>query len=69
MNWDFIKGNWIQIKGEIKSRWADLTDDEISQIDGEREKFVGLVQEKYGLAKSDAEERVDAFIKSVKSAA
>jgi len=69
MNWDFIKGNWTQIKGEIKSRWADLTDDEISQIDGEREKFVGLVQEKYGLAKSDAEEQVDAFIKSVKSAA
>ena len=69
MNWDFIKGNWTQIKGEIKSRWADLTDDEISQIDGERENFVGLVQETYGLAKSDAEEPVDAFIKSVKSAA
>ncbi|MEE4187670.1 MAG: CsbD family protein [Roseobacter sp.] len=69
MNWDIIKGNWTQFTGEIKAKWADLTDDELSQIDGEREKFVGLIQEKYGLAKSDAEEQVDAFIKNVKATA
>ncbi|WP_300036324.1 CsbD family protein [uncultured Roseobacter sp.] len=69
MNWDIIKGNWSQMTGEIKSKWGELTEDEISEASGEREKFVGLVQEKYGLAKADAEHQVDEFFRSVKNAA
>ncbi len=69
MNWDIIKGNWSQMTGEIKSKWGDLTDDEIAEANGEREKFVGLIQEKYGMAKSDAEAQVDRFFAELKSAA
>ena len=38
-----------------------MTDDELQQIDGEREKFVGKVQEKYALARDEAEEQVDEW--------
>ena len=69
MNWDIIKGNWSQMTGEIKAKWGDLTDDEIEQAAGEREQFVGLIQEKYGTAKSDAEAEIDRFFADVKSAA
>lgn len=69
MNWDIIKGNWSQMTGEIKAKWGDLTDDEIEQAAGEREQFVGLIQEKYGMAKSDAEAEIDRFFADVKSAA
>ncbi|HEY9040026.1 MAG TPA: CsbD family protein [Roseovarius sp.] len=61
MNWDTIKGNWKQLTGEAKSQWGKLTDDDIQQAEGEREKLVGKVQERYGLAKDEAERQVDEF--------
>ncbi|MBK5260250.1 MAG: CsbD family protein [Thermoanaerobaculia bacterium] len=49
--WEQTKGNWHQIKGAVKAKWNDLTDDEIDQMKGERERIVGKIQEKYGEAK------------------
>jgi len=49
--WDQVKGNWNQFRGSIKSKWNDLTDDDIDQMKGEREKIVGKIQERYGKAK------------------
>ena len=59
MNWDIIKGKWAQAKGEVKSKWGDLTDDDLTQINGEREKLAGKLQERYGWAKEKAEEEID----------
>ncbi len=61
MNWDTIKGNWKQLTGEAKSQWGKLTDDDVQQAEGDREKLVGKVQERYGLAKDEAERQVDEF--------
>ncbi len=61
MNWDTIKGNWKQMTGEAKSQWGKLTDDDVQQAAGERDKLVGKVQERYGLAKDEAERQVDEF--------
>lgn len=61
MNWDIIKGNWKQLTGAAKSQWGELTDDDIQQAAGEREKLVGKVQERYGIAKDEAERQVDEF--------
>jgi uncharacterized protein YjbJ (UPF0337 family) len=58
MNWDQIKGNWKQVKGEIKKQWGDLTDDDLEVMGGERDKLVGRIQVRYGVAKEDAERRV-----------
>ena len=69
MNNDILKGNWKQLTGEIKSKWGQLTEDEIQQADGERDKFVGLIQERYGMAKADAETEVDRFFAELRSAA
>lgn len=61
MNWDTIKGNWKQMTGEAKTQWGKLTDDDIQQAEGERDKLVGRVQERYGIAKDEAERQVDDF--------
>lgn len=61
MNWDQVKGNWHQVKGTIKTHWGRLTDDELDQIDGEREKLVGKIQERYGIAREEAEKQVNSF--------
>ena len=61
MNWDQVKGNWKQMTGSVKSQWGDLTDDEIQQADGDREKLAGKIQERYGIEKAEAERQVDEF--------
>ena len=55
MNGDTLKGQWHQIKGEIKNQWGKLTDSDIDQIEGNGEKLVGKLQERYGYAKDQAE--------------
>lgn len=59
MNWDIIKGKWKQTMGSAKSKWGELTDDDLQQVEGDRDKLVGKVQEKYGLARNEAEKEVD----------
>ena len=58
MNWDRIAGQWKQLKGSVKERWGDLTDDHIEQVEGQREKFVGIIQEQYGITRDEAEKQV-----------
>ena len=61
MNWDEIKGNWKQMTGNVKQQWGKLTDDDIAVIDGHREELVGKVQERYGIAREEAEKQVDEW--------
>jgi uncharacterized protein YjbJ (UPF0337 family) len=56
-----LKGKWTQFKGTVKQRWGRLTDDEIDQIEGERERLVGKIQEKYGKSREEAEREVDDY--------
>lgn len=61
MNQDILKGKWNQVVGEIKAQWGDLTDDELTEIDGNRQKLMGKLQEKYGYTRDEAERQVDRF--------
>ena len=63
MNWDKISGQWKQFKGKAKEKWGKLTDDEIDVIQGKRDQLVGKIQERYGVAKDQAEKDVDAWAK------
>ena len=55
MNADILKGKWQQLKGEARVQWAKLTDDDLDQIEGNSEKMVGKLQERYGYAKDQAQ--------------
>ncbi|MCA9158824.1 MAG: CsbD family protein [Planctomycetales bacterium] len=61
MNWDQIKGNWKQFTGQAKQQWGKLTDDDLSVVAGKRDELVGKVQERYGIAKEEAEKQVKEF--------
>lgn len=62
MNWDIIEGKWEQMKGAVKEKWGDLTDDDLQQMAGKRDKMAGKLQEKYGWTKDQAErELTDLF--------
>jgi uncharacterized protein YjbJ (UPF0337 family) len=61
MNWDQIEGKWKQLKGRVRETWGDLTDDDLDSIGGKRDRLAGLVQEKYGVAKDEAERQIASF--------
>jgi uncharacterized protein YjbJ (UPF0337 family) len=63
MNWDQIQGKWKQTKGSVKQQWGKLTDDDLEYIAGKRDNFIGRLQERYGIAKEEAQKRVDDWAK------
>jgi uncharacterized protein YjbJ (UPF0337 family) len=60
--WNQIKGNWKQFRGEVKKQWGELTDDDLDKIEGERDKLVGLIQERYGEAQHEVQRQVDEWL-------
>ncbi len=66
MNWDVVKGNWLQAKGKMKEEWGKLTDDDWDVVEGDREQLVGRLQERYGWAREEAEKRADTWASSYK---
>jgi uncharacterized protein YjbJ (UPF0337 family) len=63
MNSDVLKGKWHQLKGEIKSQWGRLTDDDLDVVQGDMEKLIGKVQERYGYERDRARKEVDEYFK------
>jgi uncharacterized protein YjbJ (UPF0337 family) len=59
MNDDVFTGQWTQMRGSLKSWWGRLTDDDLDRIAGQKDRLVGLVQEKYGQSREQAEREVD----------
>lgn len=64
MNKDTVKGSFEQLKGKIKEGWGKLTDDDIALYDGKKDQFFGKVQEKYGVAKDEAQKKLDEWSSS-----
>ncbi|MDF3606189.1 CsbD family protein [Paracoccus sp. DMF-8] len=63
MNWDIIKGKWTQLTGSVKEKWGELTDDDLTQIEGEQDKLAGKLQEKYGWTKEEANDQINNFFR------
>jgi uncharacterized protein YjbJ (UPF0337 family) len=61
MNWDQIKCNWIQVCDKIKVTWSKLSEDDLAAIAGRRDLLSGLLRQRYGYAKVQAETKVDDF--------
>lgn len=65
MNEDIIKGKWKQISGKAKAQWGKLTDDDLTTLEGNRDYLAGKVQERYGVAKDEAQKQVREFERSL----
>ena len=61
MNWNEMEGKWKQMKGSVREKWGKLTDDDLTVINGKRDQLVGRIQERYGIARQEAEKQVDEF--------
>ena len=61
MNWDQIQGKWKQMQGDARRQWGQITDDELEQVQGDRDKLEGIIQERYGKSKEEARREVDEW--------
>jgi len=61
MNWDVIKGKWNQLAGEARKQWDKLTDSDWEQVAGEKDKFLGKFQQRYGWSREQAEREAETY--------
>lgn len=62
MNGAELKAKWKQLTGEAKRHWGKLTDDDLKVVEGDSDKLVGKIQERYGKDKDEAEREVNEWI-------
>ena len=65
MNWDRVEGNWKEIKGKAHQHWGKLTNDDLEIIHGKRLELAGRLQQRYGIAKDEAERQIDDWLKTM----
>ena len=61
MNWDRFESQWNQVKGRAKEQWGELTDNDFEVVAGRRDQLLGKIQERYALAKDEAEKQIAAW--------
>ncbi len=61
MNWEQIEGNWKEVVGKAKEQWGKLTDQDLTVVAGRRDQLAGLIQQRYGVAKEEAEDQLAAW--------
>jgi uncharacterized protein YjbJ (UPF0337 family) len=59
MNDDILKGNAKQLRGQMREWWGKLTDDDLEQAAGQKDKLIGKLQERYGYSREQAQQEVD----------
>lgn len=65
MNWDQIKTDWKDVSDKIKRTWGKLSEDDLAVIAGQRDQLASLLQQRYGYAKVDAENKIDKFARQL----
>lgn len=53
--------NWEDFKAKVKKIWHDLTDDELNEFEGNKDKTYEKIGKKYGLSREEIDQRMDEF--------
>jgi uncharacterized protein YjbJ (UPF0337 family) len=63
LNAQEVRGQWEKLRGKIKQKWGQLTDDDLQIIGGNVDELVGRIQERTGVAR----EQIEKFISDLAS--
>lgn len=53
--------NWEEFKAKVKEIWQDLTDDELNEFEGDKDKAYEKIGKKYGLSREEIDQRMDEY--------
>jgi uncharacterized protein YjbJ (UPF0337 family) len=57
-----LKSQWKQMRGKVKEKWGELTEDDLDKVDGQFDQLVGVIMEKYELTRAKAEAEINSFL-------
>lgn len=58
----FAKGKWNEVKGKFKQKYGQLTDDDVTYMEGQDDEFIGNLQKKLGKTKDEVEAEIKEFL-------
>jgi uncharacterized protein YjbJ (UPF0337 family) len=59
MHWETVERQWKQLKRSVHTKWNRLTEEDFDAISGQKDRLIGKIQERYGIAKEEAERQVN----------
>ncbi len=65
---DIMLGKWHELKGQVRQQWGKLTDNDLAQLSGKTEELVGILQQRYGYGKGQAEIEINHWLNDHDSA-
>jgi uncharacterized protein YjbJ (UPF0337 family) len=64
--WDQIAGSWKEVRGQVRTQWGKLTDDDLEMAKGQRDVLAGRIQQRYGIAREEANRQIDEWADKLK---
>lgn len=61
---DILFGKWHELKGQVRQQWGKLTDDDVTKLSGKTEELAGVLQQRYGYARNQAEIEINTWLSS-----
>jgi uncharacterized protein YjbJ (UPF0337 family) len=62
MNSNVLEGKWKQLRGEVRRVWGKLTNSDVDKVKGSYERLAGVLQERYGYNREQAEKEISDFL-------
>lgn len=59
---DILQGRWREFKGQVRQKWSKLTDDDLTRLNGKTEELAGILQQRYGYARAQAEIEINKWL-------
>jgi uncharacterized protein YjbJ (UPF0337 family) len=59
---DILQGKWHELRGQVRQQWGKLTDDDLTRLSGKTEELAGVLQQRYGYGKAQAETEINAWL-------
>jgi uncharacterized protein YjbJ (UPF0337 family) len=56
-----LKGNWNEVKGKLKQKYADLTDDDLTYIEGKDDELLGRLQKRLGRSRDEIRREIESY--------
>jgi uncharacterized protein YjbJ (UPF0337 family) len=63
---DILTGKWHELKGKVRTQWGKLTDDDMTKLSGKTEELTGILQQRYGYGKAQAEHEINKWLNNQK---
>lgn len=63
-----LRGDWAEVRDQVRKRWDELTEEDLEEIDSRRPRLIGRIEERYGIPRAEAARQVQAWERARKRA-